>query len=103
MPDTVAMPRAAGRPVLAVLRTTSIRAPAAHRAVAPPSSRACAGSGALHGVDLFAGLIVGQIAAYRPHLSFIAMALFNLDVAPADGKRNVHGPHSGPGDNRREL
>lgn len=35
MPDTVAMPRAAGRPVLAMLRATSMQAPAAHCAVAP--------------------------------------------------------------------
>lgn len=26
------------------------------------------------------------------------MALFNLAVAPADGQRNVHDPHSEPGD-----
>ncbi|WP_175907150.1 hypothetical protein [Burkholderia sp. BCC1640] len=59
--------------------------------------------GALHGVDLFVGLIVGQIPAYRPHLPCIAMALSNLDAALAGGKRIVHDPHSGPGDKRREL
>ncbi|WP_244111829.1 hypothetical protein [Burkholderia diffusa] len=55
------------------------------------------------GFDLFAGLIIGQIPACRPHLPFIAMALFNLDAALADGKRIVHDPHSGPDDKRREL
>ncbi len=80
-----------------------MQGPAAHCAVAPSCCRARAGSGALRGVDLFAGLIVGQIAAYRPHLPVIAMALFNLDAAPANGKCNDHDPHSGPGDKCREL
>ncbi|KUY84279.1 hypothetical protein [Burkholderia sp. RF4-BP95] len=103
MPGTAAMPRAAGRPVLAVLRTTSMRARRALRggAVMQPCSAPVVG--ALHGVDLFAGLIFGQIPAYRPHLPCIAMALSNLDAALAGGKRFVHDPHSGPGDKRREL
>ncbi len=54
-------------------------------------------------IDLFAGLIVGQMPGFSRHLSAIAWPWFNLDAAPADGKRNEHDPHFGPGNECREL
>jgi len=54
-------------------------------------------------IDLFAGLIVGQMRGFSRHLSAIAWPWFNLDAAPADGKRNVQTLISGPGNECREL
>ncbi len=54
-------------------------------------------------VDLFAGRIIGQMPRFSRHLPAIAMGLVHLDAARADGKRNVHDRHFGPGDECREL